>query len=101
MAGYRKRREPDLGGILDSVEVVSDVGKGNVVNIGAIQKVVEDGAGVGGVTLTLLNAEILNGVSVSGKLSEVLESIRFSRDTGIYNGYCGPCKAILQNMNIF
>jgi predicted Zn-dependent protease len=43
----------------------------------------------------------VTGVSVSGKLSEVLESIRFSRETGIYNGYCGPCKAILQNMNIF
>ena len=43
----------------------------------------------------------VTGVSVSGKLSEVLESIRFSRETGVYNGYCGPSKAILQNMNIF
>ncbi len=43
----------------------------------------------------------VTGISISGKLSEVLDEIRLSRETTIYNGYSGPAKAILSKMNIF
>lgn len=43
----------------------------------------------------------VTGVSISGKLSEVLNTIRLSARTGVFNGYVGPEKAILKNMQIF
>ena len=43
----------------------------------------------------------VTGISISGTLSQVMESIRFSKNTGIYNGYVGPEKALLSNMKIY
>ena len=43
----------------------------------------------------------VTGVSISGKLSQVLENIRFSREMAVHGGYYGPAKAALQNMTIF
>lgn len=43
----------------------------------------------------------VTGISISGKLSEVLEHIHFSRTTTVCGGYCGPDKAILTGMQIF
>ena len=46
----------------------------------------------------------ITGISVSGKLSEVLNSIRLSEETVAYNGYAGyvgPKKAVLQGMQVF
>ncbi len=40
----------------------------------------------------------VTGISIAGKLSEVLETIRFSSETAVYNGYTGPEKAILTDM---
>jgi len=43
----------------------------------------------------------VTGVSISGSLSEVLQDIRLSQKAGIYDGYCGPEKAILDHLKIF
>ena len=43
----------------------------------------------------------VTGVSVSGKLSEVLNHIRFSSDCCLMGSYYGPRKAIIEGMNIF
>ena len=43
----------------------------------------------------------VTGVAVSGKLSEVLNHIRFTKETAVLNGYTGPAKAVLSHMNIF
>ena len=43
----------------------------------------------------------VTGISVSGSVNQMLEHIRFSESTGIHNSYCGPEKAILQDMKIF
>ena len=43
----------------------------------------------------------VTGVSVSGKLSEVLNHIRFSADCCLMGSYYGPRKAIVEKMNIF
>lgn len=43
----------------------------------------------------------VTGVSISGKLSSVLEHIRLSEKTGIFGGYYGPNQAILRDMKIF
>lgn len=43
----------------------------------------------------------LTGISVSGKLSEVLASIRLSTVSTVTEGYCGPEKALLSGMKIF
>ena len=43
----------------------------------------------------------LTGISISGKLSEVLSSIRLSRRTTVRDGYQGPEKAIISNIKIF
>ena len=43
----------------------------------------------------------VTGVSISGKLSQVLENIRFSCEMAVHGGYYGPAKAALQNMAIF
>jgi PmbA protein len=43
----------------------------------------------------------VTGISISGSLTEVLNHIRLSSTTPVYNGYCGPEKAILDCMKIF
>lgn len=43
----------------------------------------------------------VTGVSISGKLSEVLNHIRLSAKTTVFGGYSGPDKAILSHMKIF
>jgi PmbA protein len=43
----------------------------------------------------------VTGVSISGKLSQVLENIRFSSEMAVHGGYFCPAKAALQNMTIF
>ena len=43
----------------------------------------------------------VTGISVSGKLSEVLNHIRFSRDCCLMGSYYGPRKAVIEGMNIF
>ena len=43
----------------------------------------------------------VTGVSVSGKLSEVLNHIRFSSDCCLMGSYYGPRKAIIEGFNIF
>ena len=43
----------------------------------------------------------VTGVSITGKLSQVLDQIRFSSEVAVHGGYTGPAKAALQNMQIF
>ena len=43
----------------------------------------------------------VTGISITGSLKQVLSSIRLSQTVGVYNGYQGPDKAILQDMKIF
>ena len=43
----------------------------------------------------------VTGISISGKLSEVLNHIRLSAETAVHNGYSGPRKALLSHMKIF
>ena len=43
----------------------------------------------------------VTGVSISGKLSEVLNHIRFSKDTALMGNFHGPRKAVIEGMNIF
>ena len=43
----------------------------------------------------------VTGISVSGKLSEVLNHIRFSAETCVCGNYGGPRKAVIEGMNIF
>ena len=43
----------------------------------------------------------LTGISVSGKLSEVLGEITLSSEKSLYEGYFGPGKALIKNMKIF
>ena len=43
----------------------------------------------------------VTGISISGKLSQVLPSIRFSREATLYGSYAGPRYAVLENMTIF
>ena len=43
----------------------------------------------------------VTGVSISGKLSQVLSRIRLSSETAVQGGYVGPAKAALQDMQIF
>ncbi|MBR3704249.1 MAG: hypothetical protein IKM11_02005 [Oscillospiraceae bacterium] len=43
----------------------------------------------------------VTGISITGKLREVLGSIRLSADTAVKDGYVGPAKALLTNMKIF
>lgn len=43
----------------------------------------------------------VTGVSISGKLSEVLNHIRFSKNCTLSGSYHGPDKAIIEGMNIF
>ncbi|MBE6935843.1 MAG: hypothetical protein E7458_05005 [Ruminococcaceae bacterium] len=43
----------------------------------------------------------VTGISVSGKLSEVLNSVRFSKEIDTHDQYTGPAKALLTGMKIF
>ncbi len=43
----------------------------------------------------------VTGVSISGKLSDVLNHIRFSRDCALLGNFYGPKKAVIEGMNIF
>lgn len=43
----------------------------------------------------------VTGISISGCLSQVLNTIRLSSDTAVYRGYQGPAQAILSQMKIF
>lgn len=43
----------------------------------------------------------VTGISISGKLADVLNHIHLSANTASYNSYIGPEKAILENMKIF
>ena len=43
----------------------------------------------------------VTGVSISGKLSQVLDKIRFSSERAVHGGYFGPAKAALEEMTIF
>ena len=43
----------------------------------------------------------VTGVSISGKLSEVLNHIRFSKDCALMGNFYGPKKAVIEGMNIF
>ena len=43
----------------------------------------------------------VTGISISGSLGEVLNRIRFSTETAVFDGYSGPSKAILSGMKIF
>ena len=43
----------------------------------------------------------VTGISISGKLTEVLRSIRFSQETTTYGSFCGPRCAALEHMTIF
>jgi len=43
----------------------------------------------------------VTGVSISGTLSVVLQDIRLSQKPGMYNGYSGPEKAIVNHLKIF
>lgn len=46
-------------------------------------------------------AEPITGISISGKLSVVLNSLKLSEKSGIYNGYYGPSFALLKDMKIY
>ena len=43
----------------------------------------------------------VTGISISGKLSQVLASIRFSKEAITYDSFCGPRSAVLEQMTIF
>ncbi len=43
----------------------------------------------------------VTGISITGKLSEVLNSIRLSKEVAVQDDYIGPAKAILSGMQIF
>ena len=43
----------------------------------------------------------VTGVSISGKLSDVLNHIRFSEKAAVCGNYGGPEKAVIEGMNIF
>ena len=43
----------------------------------------------------------VTGISITGKLSEVLNSIRLSENTAVHDRYMGPEKAVLSGMKIF
>jgi len=43
----------------------------------------------------------VTGISISGSVSAVLNTIRLGRETTVLGGYCGPARVILTGMNIF
>ena len=47
------------------------------------------------------NTVPVTGVSISGKLSQVLDKILFSSERAVQGGYFGPTKAALRDMTIF
>ena len=44
---------------------------------------------------------IVTGISISGRVSEVLNNLRLSSELATHNGYTGPKKALLNSMKIF
>ena len=47
------------------------------------------------------NITPVTGISITGKLSEVLSSIRLAKETAVHDSYTGPKKAILSGMKVF
>ena len=47
------------------------------------------------------NRRSVTGISISGKLSQVLSDLRLSAKCAVFGGYSGPEKAILEHMQIF
>ena len=43
----------------------------------------------------------VTGISISGKLQEVLNHMELSAEPGTYDGYTGPASAVFDNMKIF
>lgn len=43
----------------------------------------------------------VTGISIAGKLGDVLNTIRFSQNPAVYSGYVGPEKAVLVNIKTF
>ncbi len=43
----------------------------------------------------------VTGISITGKLSEVLNSIRLAKEVAVHDRYIGPKKAILSGMKVF
>ena len=43
----------------------------------------------------------VTGISISGKVSQVLDALWLSVETGVYDGYSGPCKAYTTAMKVF
>lgn len=43
----------------------------------------------------------MTGISIAGKVSQVLKSIRLWDSPAVYGGYRGPARAILQDMQVF
>lgn len=43
----------------------------------------------------------VTGISMSGKLSDVLNTVVLSKERAIQGGYCGPEKILIDKMNIF
>jgi len=43
----------------------------------------------------------VTGISITGKLSDVLKHIRLSSTLAVHDGYTGPAKALLSHMKIF
>ena len=43
----------------------------------------------------------VTGISISGSVTEVLNTIRLSSKKAIHNGYVGPDKAVVENLKIF
>lgn len=43
----------------------------------------------------------VTGISISGSVTEALNTIRLSSKEAIHNGYVGPDKAVVENLKIF
>ncbi|MBQ4637470.1 MAG: hypothetical protein IJB92_01895 [Clostridia bacterium] len=43
----------------------------------------------------------VTGISITGKLSDVLNNIRLSKETTTFGGYIGPKKALISDMTVF
>ena len=46
------------------------------------------------------NVTPVTGITMSGKLSEVLDALRFSSKTGVSGSFMGPEKMLLKNMHV-
>ena len=43
----------------------------------------------------------VTGISIAGKLQDVLDRMQLSQETALHDGYMGPAKAVLSGMKIF